>query len=69
MWSRVGPTFGPRGIIWKNLVDSTGWLYIPNIKNLGHMVSDKKIFFMLSLYKPMFKTCDPGVGILLAPGA
>ena len=47
-----GAIFGPRDIIWTNLVESTSGCYIPNIKALGLMVSDK-IFSCFSLYKPM----------------
>ena len=41
--------------------------YIPNIKALGLMVSDKKIFSCFS-YIRLCKTCDPGAGPFLAPG-
>ena len=47
-WGRAD--FGPRGIIWTNWVEvHYRSCYIPNIKALGLMVSDKKIFFMFFL--------------------
>ena len=42
---------------------STRWCYLPNIKALGLVVSDdKKIFYILALYKLMYNTCDRGGG-------
>ena len=53
MWPLGGPIFGFRGISWTNLVEC----YIPIIKALGDVVSDKKIFkvFILKIY---FSLCD-----------
>ena len=43
-------------------------MYIPNIKTLGHMVSDAKIFYVFN-YKSLCKTCDPrGWGFFLHQG-
>ena len=60
-WGRA--IFGPRGIIWTN---STRWYYIPNIKALGLMVSDKKILPCFSLYKPMLNRWPWG-GAIFGP--
>ena len=51
IWDPQGSAiFRPRGIIWTNLVErSIRWCYIPNIKVLGLMVSDKKLFPCFSL--------------------
>ena len=40
-----------------------------NIKALGLMVSDKKIFFMFFPIKAFVKYATPGPGPFLAPGA
>ena len=56
---RGSPIFGLRGIVWTNLVESTRWYYIPNIKALGLVVSDK-IIFMFSLFKSMQNMWPPG---------
>ena len=42
-----GP-FWPKG----HNLNKLGKVYIPNIKALGLHASEKKIFFMFSLYKP-----------------
>ena len=39
-----------------------GPCYIPNIKALGFMVLDEKIFFNVSSYMGLCKTCDPRDG-------
>ena len=44
------------------------WCYIPNIKALGLVVSDKKIFSCFPIIS-LCNTCDPRVGPFLAPGA
>ena len=55
--------FGPRGIIYTNLLEVHKVHIIPNIKALGLMVSDKKIFYV-SPYISLSKACDPwGVAI------
>ena len=36
-----GAIFGPRVIILTNLVEVTRWYFIPNIKALGFVVSEK----------------------------
>ena len=43
-------------------------MFIPNIKALGLMALDKKIF-PVSPYINLCKICDPGVGPFLAQGA
>ena len=41
----VGAIFDPRATVWTIFVKAyTRWIYIPNIKFLGILVSDKKIF-------------------------
>jgi len=44
LWPRGGVNFNPRGIIWTTLERTSRWCYIPNMKALGLVVSDKKIF-------------------------
>ena len=44
-------------------------MLVPNIKALGLMVLDKKIFSCFSLYKPIYvKHATPGAGPFLVPG-
>ena len=40
---RGGVNFDPRGIIW-TILRTSRWCYIPNMKALGLLVTDKKIF-------------------------
>ena len=60
-------SFGPRSIIWTNLVEATRWCYISNIKALGLVVSEEKIFSCFP-YISHCKTCDPWGRPFLAPG-
>ena len=45
---------------------STRWFYIPNIKALGLVVSDKKIFSCFPSLN-LWKTCDPWGGTIFGP--
>ena len=58
-----GAIFGSRANILTNLVEA-----IPNIKTLGIVVSDKKLFQCFP-YTSLCKTCDPGARAFLAPVA
>ena len=42
--------------------------FTQNINALGLMVSEKKIFFIFSHYKPMLDNDDPGAWPIWAPG-
>ena len=44
-------------------------MYIPNIKTLGHMVSDAKIFLCFFTIKAYVKHVTPGDGAIFGPGA
>ena len=61
---RDGAIFGPRGIIWTNLVErSTRSCYIPNIKAL------RQEDFSMFPYICLCKTCDPWSGAIFGPRA
>ena len=61
--------FSRRGIIKKKLGRGLlGYVTYPNTKALGLVVSDKKIFSCFH-YRSLCKTCDPGMGPFLTPGA
>ena len=49
----VGPILAPGASFALTWYRSTRYCYIPIIKALRLAVSDKTIFFMISLYKPM----------------
>ena len=49
----AGPFLAPGLKFEHTWYRSTGYYYIPNIKTLGLVVSDKQIFSCCSLYKPM----------------
>ena len=59
--------FEPKGhnfeYTWKR---STRWCYITNIKALGFVVSEKKIFTCFPYIK-LYKTCDPRGGTIFDP--
>ena len=54
---RHGAIFYPRAIIWTTLVELTRWSYIPNIKDVGLLVSDKKNF-KFSVKTSIVSSCD-----------
>ena len=64
MWTREQGHFWPQGYNLnkpgRGLLGDT--CFIPNIKALGLVVSDKKSFLCFSLYKPVLNMWPPGRG-------
>ena len=60
-WS--GPFLAPAAQFEQTWLRSTSWCFIPNMKALGLVVSDKKVSSSFPL-KSLCKTCDPEWGHL-----
>ena len=67
MTPAVGPLLAQWGMIYRNMIRVPLGDAIPNIKALGIVVSDKKIFSCFP-YGGLCKTCDPWGRAILPNG-